>query len=82
MLLCDQSDSKIETKKKKKKHELFWVCLALKGWKISFVIPFIVCIFFFQVKRRSILSCDRREGETETSKQKKTTTTEIILDFF
>ena len=45
MLLCDQSDSKIETKKKKKKHELFWVCLALKGWKISFVIPFIVCYF-------------------------------------
>ena len=45
MLLCDQSDSKIETKKKKKKHELFWVCLALKGWKISFVIPFFVCYF-------------------------------------
>ena len=32
-------------KPKKKKTELFWVCLALKGWKISFVIPFIVCYF-------------------------------------
>lgn len=32
-------------KPKKKKPELFWVCLALKGWKISFVTPFTVCYF-------------------------------------
>lgn len=82
MLSCDQSDSKIETKKKKKKHELFWVCLALKGGNFHLSYLLLSAIFFFQVKRRSILSCDRREGEIETSKQKKTTTTEIILDFF
>ena len=82
MLLCDQSDSKIETKKKKKTR----IILGLSRIKRveNFICHTFYCLlfFFFQVKRRSILSRDRREGEIETSKQKKTTTTEIILDFF
>lgn len=82
MLSCDQSDSKIETKKKKKTR----IILGLSRIKRveNFICHTFYCLlfFFFQVKRRSILSRDRREGEIETSKQKKTTTTEIILDFF
>ena len=80
MLSCDQSDSKIETKKKTR------IILGLS--RIKRVENFIchtfyrLLFFFFQVKRRSILSCDRREGEIEISKQKKTTTTGIILHFF
>ena len=81
MLSYDQSDSKIETKKKKNR-----TILGLS--RIKRVENFIrhtfyrLLFFFSQVKRRSILSCDRREGEIEISTQKKTTTTGIILDFF
>lgn len=42
---CFHATKVIAKLKPKKKNELFWVCLALKGWKISFVTPFIVCYF-------------------------------------
>lgn len=81
MLSCDQSDSKIETKKKKPR-----IILGLSRIKRveNFICHTFYCLlfFFFQVKRRSILSCDRRDGEIEISKQEKTTTIGIILDFF
>ena len=38
--------------------------------------------FFFQVKRRSILSCDRRDGEIEISTQKKNNNNRNYFGFF
>ena len=70
-------------KPKKKKTRIILGLSRIKRVE-NFICHTFYCLlfFFFQVKRRSILSCDRRDGEIEISKQKKTTTTGIILDFF
>ena len=50
----------------------------------NFIFHTFYCLlfFFFQVKRRSILSCDRREGEIEISKQKKNNNNRNYFGFF